>query len=40
MDYNRINEAAKSYLPAMTKFLRDLIRIPERAAQRAGLFIA
>ena len=28
MDYAKINEAAKAYLPQMTKFLRDLIAIP------------
>ena len=28
MDFTKINEAAKGYLPDMTKFLRDLIAIP------------
>ena len=37
MDYNRINEAAKSYLPAMTKFLRDLIRIPGESCTEGGV---
>ena len=28
MDYEKILEASKGYLPNMTKFLRDLIAIP------------
>lgn len=32
MDYAKINEAAKNYEADMTKFLRDLVKIPEKAA--------
>ena len=28
MDYGKIKETAQGYLPAMTRFLRELIRIP------------
>ena len=28
MDYAKINEAAKNYEADMTKFLRDLVKIP------------
>ena len=34
MDFDRIKEAAQAYLPEMTRFLRDLIRIPGKAARR------
>ena len=41
IDYDRIRQVAESYKEDMVKFLRDLIRIPGRAAEeeawRAGL---
>ncbi len=33
MDFNRINELAKKYEPEMTRFLRDMIRIPSESTQ-------
>ena len=33
MDYTKIKEAAQAYLPAMTKFLRDLIAIPSESCE-------
>lgn len=36
MDYNAINEAAEGYRAAMTKFLRDLVRIPGESADEKG----
>ena len=32
MDYTKINEAAMGYKDDMTRFLRDLVRIPEKKA--------
>ena len=37
MDYAKINEAAKAYLPQMTKFLRDLIAIPGESCGEEGV---
>ena len=36
MDYNKIHEAAKGYEADMTKFLRDLVRIPGESAGEKG----
>ena len=36
MDFNKINEVAQSYLPAMTKFLRDLVAIPGESCDEEG----
>lgn len=36
MEYGKIKEAAQQYLPAMTKFLRELIRIPGESCQEEG----
>ena len=36
MDYTKIKEAAQAYLPAMTKFLRDLIAIPSESWAKRG----
>lgn len=36
MDFNKINEAAQGYLPAMTKFLRDLVAIPGESCGEEG----
>ena len=37
MDYTKIKEAAHAYLPAMTKFLRDLIAIPSESCEEEGV---
>ena len=37
MDYRKIKEAAQAYLPAMTKFLRDLIAIPSESCEEEGV---
>ena len=39
MDYTKIKEAAQAYLPAMTKFLRDLIAIPSESCEEEGVEI-
>ena len=36
MDYGKIKETAQGYLPAMTRFLRELIRIPGESCQEEG----
>ena len=36
MDYGNIKETAQGYLPAMTRFLRELIRIPGESCQEEG----
>lgn len=36
MDYNKIKEAAKAYLPDMTKFLRELVAIPGESCGEEG----
>ncbi|MDO5135284.1 MAG: YgeY family selenium metabolism-linked hydrolase [Eubacteriales bacterium] len=36
MDYNKINEAAKAYEADMTRFLRDLVRIPGESCGEKG----
>ena len=36
MDYGKINEAAKGYEAAMTKFLRDLVAIPGESCGEEG----
>lgn len=36
MDYKAINEAAEGYRDDMTKFLRDLVRIPGESAEEKG----
>ena len=36
MDFNKINELAQGYLPAMTKFLRDLVAIPGESCDEEG----
>ena len=36
MDYNKIHEAAKGYEADMTRFLRDLVRIPGESAGEKG----
>lgn len=36
MDYNKINEAARGYEADMTKFLRDLVRIPGESCTEKG----
>lgn len=36
MDYNKIKEAAQGYEAQMTKFLRDLVRIPGESADEKG----
>ena len=33
MDVNAVKQAAQGYLPAMTKFLRDLIAIPSESCE-------
>lgn len=37
MDFNKIKEVSESYLPAMTKFLRDLVAIPGESAEEEGV---
>lgn len=37
MDYGKIKGAAQNYLPAMTKFLRDLIAIPGESSGEEGV---
>ena len=37
MEYSKIKEAAQAYLPAMTKFLRDLIAIPSESCEEEGV---
>ena len=37
MDYAKINEAAMGYKDDMTKFLRDLVRIPGESCGEKGL---
>ena len=37
MDYAKINEAAMGYKDDMTKFLRDLVRIPAKAAEKKDI---
>lgn len=37
MDFNKIKESAQSYEKDMTKFLRDLIRIPGESVQEEGV---
>ena len=39
MDYTKIKEAAQAYLPAMTKFLRDLIAIPSESCEEDEILI-
>ncbi len=34
MDYNKIKEAAQNYEADMTRFLRELVHFPARAAVR------
>ncbi len=36
MDFDRIKEASQAYLPAMTKFLRDLVAIPGESCGEEG----
>ena len=36
MDYGKIKETAQGYLPAMTRFLRELIRSPGESCQEEG----
>ncbi len=36
MDYAKINEAAKNYEADMTKFLRDLVKIPGESCGEKG----
>ena len=40
MDYAKINEAAMGYKDDMTKFLRDLVRIPGESCGEKGHIIA
>ncbi|MGM9974788.1 MAG: YgeY family selenium metabolism-linked hydrolase [Clostridiaceae bacterium] len=37
MDFEKIKEASQSYLPAMTKFLRDLVAIPGESCEEEGV---
>ena len=37
MDVNAVKQAAQGYLPAMTKFLRDLIAIPSESCEEEGV---
>lgn len=37
MDFNKIKEASQAYLPAMTKFLRDLVAIPGESCEEEGV---
>ena len=37
MEYTKIKEAAQAYLPAMTRFLRDLIAIPSESCEEEGV---
>lgn len=37
MEYTKIKEAAQAYLPAMTRFLRDLIAIPSESCDEEGV---
>ncbi len=39
MDFARIKAAAAGYLPQMTKFLRDLVRIPGESAGEQGVIL-
>ncbi len=39
MDFARVRAAAAGYLPQMTKFLRDLVRIPGESAQERGVIL-
>ncbi len=36
MDFNKIKEASEAYLPAMTKFLRELVAIPGESSGEEG----
>ena len=40
MDYAKINEAAMGYKDDMTKFLRDLVRIPGESCGEKGHIMA
>ena len=37
LDFNKIKEAAQGYEAAMTKFFRDLVKIPGERAGEEGL---
>ena len=37
VDFPRVNELAKKYEPEMTRFLRDMIRIPSESCQEEGV---
>ena len=37
MDFSAVKKAAESYLPQMTKFLRDLIAIPSESCEEEGV---
>ena len=37
VDFSRVNELAKKYEPEMTRFLRDMIRIPSESCQEEGV---
>ena len=37
MDFNKIKETAQGYLPQMTRFLRDLVRIPGESCEEEGV---
>ena len=37
IDFSRINELAEQYKPAMTRFLRDMIRIPSESCQEEAV---
>lgn len=37
MDYEGVKKAAQSYIPDMTKFLRDLIAIPSESCEEEGV---
>ena len=39
VDFSRVNELAKKYEPEMTRFLRDMIRIPSESDSRTHRFL-
>ena len=37
IDFNKINELAESYKPDMTRFLRDMIKLPSESCQEKAV---
>ncbi len=39
IDFNKVNALAESYKPAMTRFLRDMIKLPSESCQEKGVVL-